>query len=500
MTMGVVSEYARLDALAMADLVRRREVSPTDLLDTALARVDRLNPRLNAVVHRLEAYARNAIAAGLPEGAFTGVPLLVKDLDGEVGGTPFQAGSRSLIGHVSPADTENARRWRASGAVIFGKTNCPEFGLTATTEPIAYGIARNPWADDRSAGGSSGGAGIAVATRMVPLATGGDGGGSIRGPASVNGVFGLKPTRGRTPDGPITYMPWQGLVSRHALTVSVRDSAAFLDATCAPEIGATSVAPKPARPYLEEVTTEPAGLRVALATRPLTGGPIDPECVAAARDAAALMASLGHEVEEAAPTIEAEAFNRAFLTIVAAEAAHIIHHMQDLAGRRLTWRDVETETWALNLAGRQVRGHEMVAAQQCLWQCARSIGDFLTRFDLILTPTLTTLPAPHGASRPQGIEALLLQAFVRLNAGGVMRLAGALDRNAKAVFNVVSSLTPFNAAGLPAMSVPLHWTSANLPVGVQFAARFGDEATLFRVAGQLERARPWADRVPPGCD
>ena len=497
--MGTVSEYARLDALAMADLVRRREVSATDLLDSALERVDRLNPRLNAIVHRLESYARNAIAAGLPEGLFTGVPLVVKDLDGEVGGTPYQCGSRSLVGHISPADTENARRWRASGAVIFGKTNCPEFGLLATTEPVAYGIARNPWAADRTAGGSSGGAGIAVATRMVPLATGGDGGGSIRGPASVNGVFGLKPTRGRTPDGPITYMPWQGLVSRHALTISVRDSAAFLDATCAPEIGATSVAPSPARPFLAEVTTEPGRLRIALATRPLTSGPVDAECVAAARDAAALMASLGHEVEEAAPTIDADAFNRAFLTIVAAEVANIIQDVGQVRGRRLTWRDVETETWALNLAGRQVRGHEMVAAQQCLWQCARTLGSFLTRYDLILTPTLTTLPAPHGAIKPKGIEALLLRAIVRLNAGGLMRLAGALDRNAKTVFNVVSSLTPFNAAGLPAMSVPLHWTAAGLPVGVQFAGRFGDEATLFRVAGQLERARPWANKVPPGC-
>lgn len=498
--MGIGAEYARLDALAMAELVRRREVTSTELLDTALQRVDRLNPRLNAVVHRLEAYARTAIAAGLPDGPFTGVPLLVKDLDGEVGGTPYQGASRSLAGYVSAADTENASRWRAAGAVIFGKTNCPEFGLLATTEPVAYGIARNPWAPERSAGGSSGGAGIAIAARMVPLATGGDGGGSIRGPASANGVFGFKPTRGRTPDGPVTYMPWQGLVSRHALTISVRDSAAFLDATCAPEVGATSIAPPPARPFLSEVTTEPGKLRIALATRPLTGGPIDPECVAAARDAASLMASLGHEVEEAAPTIAADEFNRAFLTIVAAEVANIVEDVGGVVGRRLTWRDVETETWALNLAGRQVRGHEMVAAQQCLWQCARTVSTFLTRYDLILTPTLTTLPAPHGSIRPQGVEALLLRAIVRLNAGGLMRLAGALDRNAKTVFNVVSSLTPFNAAGLPAMSVPLSWTTSGLPVGVQFAGRFGDEATLFRVAGQLERARPWAGKVPPGCD
>lgn len=256
----------------------------------------------------------------------------------------------------------------------------------------------------------------------------------------------------------------------------------------------------PARPFLTEVTTEPGKLRIALSTRPLTGGPIDAECVTAARDAAALLVSLGHEVEEASPTIDADRFNRAFLMIVAAEVAHIIQDVGNVLGRHVTWRDVETETWALNLAGRQVRGHEMVAAQQCLWQCARNLGTFLTEYDLILTPTLTTLPAPHGSIRPQGIEALLLKAVVRLNAGELMRLVGALDRNARTVFNVVSSLTPFNAAGLPAMSVPLHWTADGLPVGVQFAGRFGDEATLFRVAGQLERARPWAHKTPPGCD
>lgn len=498
--MAQVSEYARLDATAMADLVRRREVSAGDLLESALARIDRLNPRLNAVVHRLEDFARAAIRDGLPDGPFVGVPLLVKDLDGEVAGTPYQAGSLALRGHVSRKDTENARRWRATGAVICGKTNCPELGLTAATEPAAYGIARNPWAIDRTAGGSSGGAGIAVAARMVPMATGGDGGGSIRVPASCNGVFGLKPTRGRTPEGPRTFMPWQGLVARHALTISVRDSAAFLDATCAPEVGAPYVAPAPARPYLDEVATEPGRLRVALATRPLTGGLVDPECKAATRDAAKLVASLGHEVEEDEPTLDHDAFNQAFLTVVAAEVTHSIRDLSDMVGRRLTWRDVETETWALNLAGSQVSAPELIAAQQQLWQAARTLGAFLAKYDVILTSTLTSPPPPHGAIRPKGLEAILLRAIVRLNVAPVMRLVGALERNARSVFQLVSSLTPFNAAGLPAMSVPLSWTATGLPVGVQFAGRFGDEATLFRLAGQLERARPWAGRVPPGCE
>lgn len=498
--MGIITEYPRLDAVAMADLVRRKEVTADDLLDTAVARIDRINPRINAVVHRLEGMARAAIAAGLPDGPLTGVPLLVKDLDGEVAGTPYQSGSQALRGNISRADTENARRWRATGMVICGKTNCPEFGLISTTEPVAYGIARNPWAYDRSAGGSSGGSGAAVGARLAPIGTAGDGGGSIRVPASVNGVFGLKPTRGRTPDGPFHFLPWQGLVARHAITVSVRDSAVFLDATHGPEVGAPVQTAPPTGRYLADVATDPGRLRVAVATRPLTGGLSDPDCVEATNDAATLLQSLGHEVVEDAPNLEVDQFNAAFLTVVAAEVAGIIRDTERLLGKRLTWHDVETETWALNLAGSQLRAYELIAAQQTLWQASRTIGTFFERFDVLLTPTLTTPPAPHGALRPGGMEAILLKAIVRTNAGVLMRLARALERNAKTVFQYVSSLTPFNVSGQPAMSVPLFWNRIGLPIGVQFVGRYGAESTLFRLAGQLERTRPWAMHLPPDCE
>ena len=498
--MATFREYSHLDGLGLADLIRKGEVTATDVLDSALERIDRLNPRVNAVVHRLDDFGRGMIASGLGEGAFHGVPLLVKDLDGEVAGTPYQAGSASLLGNVSREDSEIARRWRASGAVICGKTNCPEFGISGVTEPVAYGTARNPWAPDRTAGGSSGGSGIAVAMRMVPIATGGDGGGSLRIPASCNGVFGLKPTRGRTPDGPQLTLPWQGFATRHALTVSVRDSAAFLDATRGPEIGSPFVAPNPTGMYLQDVTTEPGRLRVALTTVPLTGGTVHPDCVDAAHDAATLMRSLGHEVEIAAPRIDAIAFNRAFLTVVATEVAALVRQLGALTGRAFTWRDVETETWALYLAGSQIRAHELVQAQQTLWKVCRELGEFFTKHDVLLTPTLTTPPPPHGAIGPQGFEQILLRALVRTNAGLVMRLVKALERNAETVFHFVSSLTPFNVSGQPAMSVPLYWNHAGLPIGVQIAGRFGDESTLFRLAGQLERARPWANRIPPGCE
>jgi amidase len=282
--------------------------------------------------------------------------------------------------------------------------------------------------------------------------------------------------------------------------VSVRDSAAFLDATRGPEIGSPFVAPNPTGKYLQDVTTEPGRLRVALTTVPLTGGTVHPDCVDAAHDAATLMRSLGHDVEIAAPRIDAIAFNRAFLTVVATEVAALVRQLGALTGRAFTWRDVETETWALYLAGSQIRAHELVQAQQTLWKVCRELGEFFTKHDVLLTPTLTTPPPPHGAIGPQGFEQILLRALVRTNAGPVMRLVKALERNAETVFHFVSSLTPFNVSGQPAMSVPLYWNHAGLPIGVQIAGRFGDESTLFRLAGQLERARPWANHIPPGCE
>jgi amidase len=497
--MGAFPDYHKYDGLGLADLVRRRQVAPPELVDEAIARIRSLNPRINAVVTEMFDAARAAAAGVLPPGPFAGVPILVKDLLADCDGVPTAAGTRLLRGIPVSGDAEIVRRYRQSGAVILGKTNTPEFGLVPYTEPETFGVTRNPWDLARTAGGSSGGSAAAVAARMTPIAAGGDGGGSIRIPASCCGVFGLKPTRGRTPAGPVHGEHWRGFVSEHVLTRSVRDSAAMLDAIAGADVGAPYVAPAHAGSFLDDVTTAPGRLRIAFTSRPLLGRSVSPDCVAALDATVRLLRDLGHDLEEAAPPVNREEFSIAFLTIVAAEARADVEWAAQRAGRPVSWRDFEGPTFALGLTGRALRASDYAGAARTLLRAAREVGRFFTGFDLLLTPTLAQPPVPNGSLQPAGADRVLIDIVRRLNAAWLLEAAGAVKKLAAQTFEFMPYTAVFNVTGQPAMSVPLQWNAAGLPIGMHVVGRFGEESTLFRLAGQLERAQPWSDRIPDGA-
>ncbi len=490
-------EFDQLDGLAQAELVRSRQVSSAELLDAALARIAARNPALNAVVRLLEREARAQLASIDPAAPFAGVPMLIKDLLATIAGVPTSNGSRLAADRPAEHDSELIRRYRRAGAVFVGKSNTPELGLTPFTESAALGPARNPWDLSRTTGGSSGGSGAAVAARLVAIGHGGDGGGSIRIPASACGIFGLKPTRGRNPTGPDIGDVWRGFVQEHVLTVSVRDSAAMLDATEGEDIGTSTPAPATARPFLEEVGREPGRLRIAVTDTPFFGGTVHPDCRASLDDAAQLLRSLGHDVEDATPPIDGHTLARAFLTVVAAETRSELEYLAEQLRRAPRASDVEPATWALGLLGQHFRASEYATAVRVMQTATRQIGTFFTSYDVLVTPTLGAPPFPIGALQPTAVELAAVTALGRLNLGGVLNAAGLLEQTIEKVFGFIPYTPLFNITGQPAMSVPLYWNAAGLPVGTQFVSRFGDDATLFRLAAQLEQARAWAHRLPP---
>ena len=490
-------EYLSYDALGLADLVRTGEVRPSELLDIALERTSRLNPALNAVVHLMEPQARSSLE-DLPKGSpFAGVPFLLKDLVCLYDGVPTSQGSSFTQTLVPDHDSEMVRRYRRSGLVIFGKTNTPEFGLVPYTEPRLFGPCRNPWNLSRTPGGSSGGSAAAVAAGLVPIAGGGDGGGSIRIPASCCGLFGLKPTRGRTPTGPDAGELWRGAAIEHVLTRSVRDSAAMLDALRGPEPGAPYLAPPPKRPFLAETGRDPRALKIAYTGVPFLGSGVHADCIAALQDAAALLESLGHEVVEDEPLVEGAAFARAFLVMVCAELGADLDDMAALLGRRARRADLEPASWALSLLAGTLTARDYAGALRVMERAARSVGSFFQRYDALLTPTLALPPPALGDLRPSRTEHALLRFLGSIGSGRLLRSLGTLDRAAATAFEFTPWTPVFNATGQPAASLPLFWNDQGLPVGVQLVTRFADEAGLFRLARQLERARPWFHRRPP---
>jgi amidase len=476
----VQGELGQLDATAQAELVSAGEATPGELVEAAIARVEELNPALGAVIHPLFDEGRAAAADSLPDGPFRGVPFLLKDLGAAFAGQPLHMGMRALkdAGFRAPVDTYLAQRFREAGFVTIGKTNTPELGILPTTEPDAYGATRNPWDTSRSSGGSSGGSAAAVASGMVPIAHANDGGGSIRIPASACGLVGLKPTRQRISEGPLIGDLMSGLTAELVVSRSVRDTAAALDAVHGPAPGDPYVAPPPERPYTEELTAEPAPLRIGLTTTSLTDVEADPAVVAAAADAARLLESLGHGVEEAAPSgLDGDGLVDTFLTRWTAGQAAALANLGMVLGRELGPDDVEPLTWALAEAGRQrtagqyleaVGAHQLVTRMVAAW--------FESGFDLLLTPTLGEPPPPLGTFDDAGPEPIAALLRARLTVAFVALL---------------------NVTGQPAISLPLHWTDEGLPIGVQLVAPYGREDLLIRVAAQLEQARPWSDRRPP---
>jgi len=470
------NELARRDATAQAELVRKKEVKPIELVDAAIERIERINPQLNAVVTPMFDQARASAKGELPDGPFTGVPFLLKDLIAAYAGVRMTSGSAFLRDFVPDHDSELVSRYKRAGLIVVGKTNTPEYGIMPTTEPALFGPSRNPWDTTRATGGSSGGSAAAVAAGMVPFAHGNDGGGSIRIPASCCGLFGLKPTRARNPLGPDFGDMFSGLVAEHALTRSVRDSAALLDATSGAAIGDPYWAPPPVRPFIQEVQSSPGKLRIAFTTVAPGGAAVHPDCVSAVTDAAKLCSDLGHEIVESAPAIDGELLVPMFMTLWSAGCTWTIDGMALAAKREISPDQFEPGTWALYQMGKQQTGAAYLMALQWLQGASREVARFMLNYDVWLTPTLGEPPVPLGS----------------FDATPDNPLAGMIRAAQFVPFTPICNIT-----GQPAMSVPLFWNEQGLPVGSHFVGRFGDEGTLFRLAAQLESARPWADRRPP---
>jgi amidase len=473
------SDLAFLDATAQAELVRRGDATPTELVEAAITRVEKLNPELNAVIRERFERARDE-APDAPDGPFRGVPIVIKDLDAALGGEPCHWGNKLLKNHgwVDDHDSYLVGKLRAAGFVPVGRSNTPELGLQPTTEPLAYGPTHNPWNTEHGPGGSSGGSAAAVASGMVPVAHAGDGGGSIRIPASACGLFGLKPNRGRVSLGPDQGEAWAGMVVRHVVSRSVRDSAAILDALAGRMPGDPYAAGPPSRPYASEVGVDPGPLRIGFraSTRIVE---TDPECVAAVEDAAALLESLGHTVEPAAPEALDEDVMSFFMTIFSTNVVADIDEIARRAGREVTQVDVEPLTWMYVDLGRATSGAQYLEAVNAMHAWTRRALTWWVDdgFDLLLTPTMAEPPPVLGD--------LVVQ-----------DAADDLFRAAARAVPFAAYTAPFNVTGQPAISVPLYFSASGLPIGVQLVADHEREDLLIRVASQLESARPWADRRP----
>jgi amidase len=472
-------ELARLDATGQADLVRNGEATPAELAEAAIARVEATNGEVNAVIHPLFEEGLEAARGELPDGPFKGVPFLLKDLGAAFAGQPLHLGMGYLKERDfrAPVDTYLAQRFRAAGLVTIGKTNTPELGILPTAEPRAYGATRNPWDLSRTPGGSSGGSAAAVAAGMVPLAHANDGGGSIRIPAANCGLVGLKPSRQRISEGPLAGDFMSGLTAELAVSRSVRDVAAILEAVHGPAPGDPYVAPPPLRPYTEEVGADPGRLRIGLWTETVIEQDADPEVVAAARAGARALEGCGHEVEEPdLSVLQSIEIIEPFLVRWAAGQAQALDQLGVVAGQPIGPEDVEPLTWALAEIGRRKSAGEYLAAvgqHQVMSRIFAGIHE--SGFDLLLTPTLGEPPPPLGSFDDSGPDPMA--AFERAFLCGCFT-------------------APFNATGQPAISLPLHWSEDGLPIGVQLVAPLGREDLLLRVASQLEQAAPWADRTP----
>lgn len=470
----MTGDLGRLDATAQAELCARGEVSAAELVDAAVARIERVDPQLNAVIHRR--FERARAEAPAATGPFAGVPFLVKDAVCHTAGDPFHAGMRALkdAGWIEPDDTWLASRFRAAGFVFVGKTNTPELATSATTEPLAYGATHNPWDLARSPGGSSGGSAAAVAAGLVPVAHGNDMGGSIRFPASMCGIVGLKPTRARTTLGPDFGEYWGPLTHEFVLTRSVRDTAAVLDAVAGAAPGDPYTAPAPARPFRDEVGAPVEQLRIGYSTTTPSGEASHPDAVDAVEATARLLSELGHHVDPVAVPGLDDSYNQGFVVVLATAIARDVARWNARLGRDITG-ELEPSNAFFAGMGAQVSGVDYVAALEAMQSWARRVAAWWVDHDVLLVPTSPEPPALLGEFAPDNPDP-----------GSGARMG-----------HLVSFCAPFDVTGQPAISLPLHWNDDGLPIGVQLVARYGREDVLLRAAAQLEQARPWADRRPP---
>ncbi len=473
-----MTEVANLDALGLAALVKSGEASAAELLDQAIVNAEAVNPQINAIVRPMYDEARATIAAGVPDGPFEGVPFLLKDLRALYSGVPTTSGSRFMSDAIPDHDSELVARYKRAGLVVFGKTNTPEYGCCPSTEGAMNGPTRNPWSTGFSAGGSSGGSSAAVAARIVPAAHGSDGGGSVRIPASCCGVFSIKPSRAVLPVGPDYGEIWSGLSAESVLTVSVRDSAAMLDACMGPAPGDPYCGPTFERSLSDEVTTPPGRLRIAVQREALTGAPVHADCLAALDDAVGLLEDLGHDLVEAVPEYDVARMGAAFTLLIAANVQGGIDQQAELIGRQPGDDDIEPVIRFLARIGCDNTAADMARAVWTMHSVGRQIAPFFNDYDALLTPVVATPPPAIGTLDTSSAD---------------------VDAYLAAVFGFIPFTALANQAGTPAMSVPLYWNEAGLPIGVQLMSGYAREPTLFRLAGQLEQARPWAQHRPPIC-
>jgi amidase len=472
----LADETAFMDATAQAELVSAGQVTPLELVEAAIKRVENVNPALNAVVTPMYDIARERAAGPLPDGPFKGVPFLLKDLLAAYAGVPLTFASRFLQDYVPDHDSELVVRQKKAGLITIGKANASEFGILPSSEPALFGACHNPWDVSLSTGGSSGGSGAAVAAGIVPMAHANDAGGSIRIPASFCGLFGMRPTRARNSFGPDLGDVMSGLVVEHAVTRTVRDSAALLDATCGPAPGDPYYPPPPERPFLEEVGSDVGRLKIGFTAKSPTPAPVHEDCVKAVLEAVALCEELGHDVEEVVIELDAEIVVQSFIGVYVAGAAWSLAATARMSGKTPEQEMFEPLTWAMSELGRQLPASDYLLAVTGLQQMSRAIAQLFSPYDIVLSPTITEPPC-------------LLGTFDAPADNPMMSLMRA---STVAPFTAIANFT-----GLPAMSVPLYWNEAGLPIGTQFMGKYAGEATLFRLAAQLESARPWAGRRPP---
>ncbi len=494
--------YEESDAVDLANAVRTKKVSARELLEAAIKRAEKWNPRLNAIVIEMHELARKRADeqdAGEPQGPFHGVPFLMKDLGTAYSGVPLRGGGRLYKNFVPDFDGELARRYKAAGLITFGKTNTPEWGILPFTEPDLYGPCDNPWKAGHTVGGSSGGSAAAVAARIVPMAHGGDGGGSLRIPASCCGVFGFKPSRAVTPAGPDYSELLHGAAVEHVITRTVRDSAAALDATAGPEDTSPYFATHRSRPFLDEIALPPPRLRIAVTTRPLLPArPVDPEVADATMRTARMLEDLGHHVVEARPEFDSVNFARSFFLLFCATTAGELLYAERYFRRPVTQKDVERTTWLAGMVGRARSAGDFSLALRDLATTSRAFLRFFRDYDAILTPTIAQLPLKHGALVPGLAERLLEETVVRSDVTSLLKAPGVVDRVVDRAYDFSPFTMIANAGGFPSMSVPLHQSRDGLPIGSMFTGAVGRDGMLLSLARQLEQAHDWNVKPWPG--
>ncbi len=490
------ADYLAHDATALAARVAAGDVTPTELLDLALAQHARVHGRVNAVVRLMEREARARVAGPLT-GPLAGVPFLIKDGVQDYAGIPTTYGSRSMTNNVPTRHAHVVQRYLDAGLVIFGKTNLPEFATRGVTDPVLYGRTNNPWDLARTPGGSSGGAAAAVAAGIVPMAAGNDGGGSLRIPAACCGLFTLRPSRGRVSSGPGIGEVWFGASSESVISRSVRDSALALDVLQGAEPGDPFVIAPPAAPYVELMRRDPGRLRIGYSTVSPIGTEVHPEAVRAVARTVELLARLGHDVEEAAPLIDGAALAKSYLHVYFGQIPAAVRRAQALGARR---DEVELMNRILVTLGDSVSATRLTTELNRWNEFSRAVGEYFGRYDLFLTPTLAHPPITHGTGDPSAAEQRLLAFLHGTGILGVLARLGLLDKTVDKIATDNLRYVPFtqlsNLTGTPSMSVPLHWTADGLPLGVQFMGPFGSEERLLQVARQLEEVQPWFDRLP----